>query len=69
MHFIITSKQYYNVMHKDINIVIYIRTSSYDNMGIMDDTNVSGMYPSRPFRWSQAKDLQGLQAMFMKREA
>ena len=69
MNFITRSRKYYNVMHKDINIIIHIRTSSYDNMGIMDDTNVSGMYPSRPFRWSQAKDLQGLQAMFMKREA
>ncbi|WMV54612.1 hypothetical protein MTR67_047997 [Solanum verrucosum] len=38
-------------------------------MGSMDDTNMSGMYPSRPFTWSQSKDLQGLQAKFMKREA
>ena len=38
-------------------------------MGSMDDTNISGMYPSRPFTQSQANDLQGLQAMFMKREA
>ncbi|WMV24648.1 hypothetical protein MTR67_018033 [Solanum verrucosum] len=35
----------------------------------MDDTNMSGMYRSRPYKRSQAKDLQGLQAMFMKREA
>ena len=40
-----------------------------DNMGSMDDTNMSGMYPSRPFTWSQTKDLQGLEEMFMKREA
>ncbi|KAH0768960.1 hypothetical protein KY290_012941 [Solanum tuberosum] len=39
------------------------------NMGSMDDTNMSDIYPSRPFTRSQAKDLQGLQAMFMKREA
>ena len=38
-------------------------------MGIIDDTNMSGMYPSRPFTKSQAKNLQVLQAMFMKREA
>ena len=35
----------------------------------MDDTNMSGIYPSRPFTWSQTKDLQGLEEMFMKREA
>ncbi|KAH0778765.1 hypothetical protein KY290_005192 [Solanum tuberosum] len=40
-----------------------------DNMCSMDDTNMSCMYPSRPFTRSQAKDLQVLQAMFMKREA
>ena len=40
-----------------------------DNMGSMDDTNMSDMYPSRPFTRIQAKDLQGLKLMFMKREA
>ncbi|XP_049405104.1 uncharacterized protein LOC125868519 [Solanum stenotomum] len=40
-----------------------------DNIGSMDDTNMSGIYPSRPFTRNQANDLQGLQAMFMKREA
>ena len=35
----------------------------------MDDTNMSDMYPSRQFTRSQAKDLQGLQEMFMKQEA
>ncbi|KAH0773696.1 hypothetical protein KY290_010833 [Solanum tuberosum] len=43
--------------------------SNIDKMGSMDDTNMSDIYPSRPFTRSQAKDLQGLQAMFMKREA
>ena len=38
-------------------------------MGTMDDTYMGGIYPSIPFTSSQAKDLKGLQAMFMKREA
>ena len=39
------------------------------NMGNINDTNMSDIYSSTPFTHSQAKDLQGLQEMFMKREA
>ena len=35
---------------------------------LLDDPNMSGMYPLRPFTRSQAKNLQVLQAMLMKRE-
>ena len=40
-----------------------------DNMGNLDDTNMSDMYLSIPFTRSQSKDIKGLQATFMKREA
>lgn len=40
-----------------------------DNMGSINDTSMCSMYSSRPFRRSQAKDLQDLRAMFMKNEA
>lgn len=39
------------------------------NIGSMDDTKMNDTYPSRHFTRSQEKDLQGLQEMFMKREA
>ena len=47
----------------------HFQEGKYDNMGNMDDTNMSDMYPLRPFTRSQPKDLQGLQEMYMKRKA
>lgn len=41
----------------------------FDNMQSRDGTNMSDMYPSRPFTRSQAKDLQDLRAMFMNKRS
>uniref|UniRef100_A0A3Q7I346 Tf2-1-like SH3-like domain-containing protein n=1 Tax=Solanum lycopersicum TaxID=4081 RepID=A0A3Q7I346_SOLLC len=48
--------------------MIDIPKREYDNIGSIEDTYMSDMYLSRPFTWNQAKNLQVLQAMFMKRE-